>query len=55
MLVFVAVMSLVQQANASGSLNVLLGFKAMESNDRDPVHMQGEVGLMLDFKGQDGP
>ena len=52
-LIFVVMMSLVQQAYASGNLNVLLGFKAMESNDWDPVNVQSEGGLMLDFKGQD--
>ena len=53
LLVMAAIFS--QQANASGNLNVLLGFKAMESNDWDPVNAQAEGGLMLDFKAEDWP
>ena len=43
------------QVFASGNLNVLLGFKAMEKNDWDPVHVQGEGGFLLDFKGKGWP
>lgn len=44
-----------QQSFASGNLNALLGFKAMEKNDWDPVNVQGEGGFLLDFKGKDWP
>ena len=43
------------QVHASGNLNVLLGFKAMEKTDWEPVEMQGEGGIMLDFKGENWP
>ena len=41
--------------HASANLNVLLGFKALEKSDWDPVHQHGEAGLLLDFKGKDWP
>ncbi len=44
-----------QPVYASGNLNALLGFKAMEKNDWDPVNAQAEGGIMLDFKAEDWP
>ena len=40
---------------ASVNLNVLLGFKAMEKTDWEPLEIQGEGGIMLDFRGENWP
>ena len=54
-LLFASASITLKPAHASGNLNVLLGFKAMEKDDWDPVHEHGEGGLLLDFKGDDWP
>lgn len=51
----VSTLSPIEPVQASGNLNVLMGFKSMEKTDWEPVEVQAEAGFMLDFRDKSWP